>query len=173
MMKTLITYSSKTGNTKKLAEGIYKYINKNDQLDLDIKPIDEVENIENYEAILIGYWVDKGGPNKEAALFMEKISNKKVGIFATLGAYPDSKHAFESLVAGENLLKENNEVIGKYICQGAISPQLIEHFKTLSADSHHSLSEEKLRRYKIAELHPNDAEMQSAAILFEERLTMV
>lgn len=172
-MKTLITYSSQTGNTKKLAEGIYKHINKNNKFDLDIMPISEVENIKEYEVILIGYWVDKGGPNKEAALFMEKISNKKIGIFATLGAYPDSRHAFESLVAGEDLIKENNEVIGKYICQGSVSPKLINYFKTLGPDNHHSISEEKLKRYKIAELHPNEIEMQSAAILFEERLSIV
>lgn len=171
-MNILITYSSETGNTKKLAEGIYKNINEDNRLNVKIRPIKEVENIDDYDAILVGYWVDKGGPNKEAEAFMRKIKNKKVGIFATLGAYPDSKHGFNSLLRGEELLEENNEVIGKYICQGAVSPKLIEAFKKLDSSNHHAITAEKMKRYKIAELHPNEAEVLSAAILFKERLTI-
>lgn len=64
-MNILVTYSSKTGNTKKLVEGIYKNLSKVCQLNMKIKQINEVKSIEDYDAILIGYWVDKGGPNKE------------------------------------------------------------------------------------------------------------
>lgn len=172
-MNILITYSSVTGNTKRLAEGIFNNLSKEDNLNIEIKPIKEVESIENYESVLVGYWVDKGGPNKEAADFMKTIKNKKVGIFATLGAYPDSAHAFNSLVNGEELVKESNEIVGKYICQGAVSPKLIEKFKTYDSSNYHAITEGKLRRYKIAALHPNEVEMASAAILFKERLTIV
>ena len=172
-MKILITYSSKTGNTKKLASGIYKNIREECGLNVSIKPINEVKCIEDYDAILIGYWVDKGGPNKEAQEFMKRIKKKRVGIFATLGAYPDSNHGFNSLVKGEDLLKENNEIIGKYICQGAVDSNLIEAFKKLDSNNYHAITDEKLRRYKIAKLHPNEAEILSASILFKERLTIV
>lgn len=172
-MNILITYSSKTGNTKKLATGIYRNINEESKLSVEMKPMDEVKCIEDYDAILIGYWVDKGGPNEEAKEFMKRIRGKKVGIFATLGAYPDSNHAFNSLVQGENLLKENNEIIGKYICQGAVDAKLIEAFKNLDSNNYHAITEEKLRRYKIARLHPNEAEILSASILFKERLTII
>ena len=76
-MNILITYSSKTGNTEKLATGIYKNINEEHGLTVEIKPLAQVKCTENYDAILIGYWVDKGGPNEEAKKFMEKIKNKK------------------------------------------------------------------------------------------------
>ena len=104
---------------------------------------------------------------------MKRIKNKRVGIFATLGAYPDSNHGFNSLVKGEDLLKENNEIIGKYICQGAVDSNLIEAFKKLDSNNYHAITDEKLRRYKIAKLHPNEAEILSASILFKERLTIV
>lgn len=166
-MSILITYSSLTGNTKKLAEGIYKNL----QLDyVEIKPIKEVESLEAYDTVLVGYWVDKGGPNDEAAAFMKTIKGKRVGIFATLGYYPDTQHGWNSLVKGEELVKEDNEVIGRYICQGPISEKLIESFKKLPADSHHAITPEKLRRYEIARQHPNEAEMLSAAIMFRERI---
>ncbi len=160
-MNILIAYSSKTGNTKKLAMGIYNNIYEECDLNVSIKPIDEVKCIEDYDAILIGYWVDKGGPNKEAKEFMKRIKNKRVGIFATLGAYPDSNHGLNSLVKG------------KYICQGAVDSNLIEAFKKLDSNNYHAITDEKLRRYKIAKLHPNEAEILSASILFKERLTIV
>lgn len=172
-MNILITYSSETGNTKRLAEGIYKNISEDRELKVEINPIKEVKVIDSYDAILVGYWVDKGGPNKEAAEFMKTIKNKKVGIFATLGAYPDSNYGFNCLIKGEELLKENNEIVGKYICQGAVSPKLIEAFRKLDSNSYHAITDEKLIRYKIAALHPNEAEMLSAAVLFKERLTIV
>ena len=167
MMKTLITYSSKTGNTKKLAEGIYKNIGLENVV---IQPISEVENIDTYDNILVGYWVDKGGPNKEAAEFMQTIKGKRVGIFATLGAYPDTQHGWDSLINGEALIKEENEVIGKYICQGAIDEKIINFFKTLGGDNPHAITPAKLKRYEIAKQHPNEADMLSAAILFRERI---
>ena len=172
-MNILITYSSRTGNTRKLAQGIYKNISEDNELNVQMNPINKVERIEEYDAILIGYWVDKGAPNEEAIEFMKTIKNKRVGIFATLGAYPDSNHGFNSLLKGEEFLKENNEIIGKYICQGAVSPSLIEVFKKLDSNNYHAMTDEKLRRYKIAKLHPNEAEILSAAILFKERLTIV
>ncbi|QAS60347.1 flavodoxin family protein [Clostridium septicum] len=172
-MNILITYSSVTGNTTKLAEGIYRNLTKDSELNIEIDKISLTKNIEKYDAILVGYWVDKGAPNKEAEEFMKTIKNKKVGIFATLGAYPDSSYAFNSLLNGEEIIKEDNEVIGKYICQGAVSPKLIEIFKKLDSNSHHSITDEKLKRYKIAALHPNESEIKSAAILFKERLTII
>ena len=166
MMKLLITYSSKTGNTKKLAEGIWEGFKE----EATICPISEVESIEAYDAILVGYWVDKGGPNEEAANFLKTIKGKKVGIFATLGAYPDSEHAWKSLVNGENLVKENNEVVGKYICQGPVDPRLLERFKALPAGNPHAITKASKRRHAIAAMHPNETDLKAAMILFKERL---
>lgn len=166
-MKVLVTYSSLTGNTKKLAEGIYEEIEATTK---DIMPINEVTDIEPYDLILVGYWVDKGGPNSEAAKFLETIKGKAVGLFATLGYWPDTEHAWNSLVNGENLVKENNKVIGKYICQGALSEKIIAMFEKMPKDNPHAITEEKRRRYEIAKQHPSKADILKAAELFKERL---
>ena len=166
-MKVLITYSSKTGNTQKLAEGIFNHMKG---IKVDIKEISKVDEISEYSHILVGYWVDKGGPNIEAAQFMSTIKNKKVGIFATLGAYPDSQHGWNSLLKGEDIVKDNNIVIGKYICQGAVDPKIIDIFRSFDSTNPHAITPEKLKRYEIAKMHPNEADINSAAIMFRERL---
>lgn len=165
-MKILLTYSSKTGNTKKVAEGIYEIMPKEST---DLMPINQVTNIDTYDTIFVGYWVDKGIPNEEAKNFMESIKNKKTGTFATLGAYPDSPHGVKSLQSGVDILEtNNNEVICKFICQGKIDEKLIEFFKTLPKDHPHAISEEKLKRYEIAALHPDESDINRAQEIFEE-----
>ncbi len=77
-MKILLTYSSVTGNTKKLADAIYQ-VGK-EYID-DYLSVDEVTNIDAYDVILIGSWINKGFPNSKALELMKKISNKKIGYF--------------------------------------------------------------------------------------------
>lgn len=166
-MKILVTYSSKTGNTKRLAEAIYAGLEAQDK---EIKTIKEVANIEEYDIIFVGYWVDRGGANQEAKDFMTTIKGKKVGIFATLGYWPDSKHAITSLDNGQALVEEDNEVIVRYICQGALAPAIIERFKSFPEGDPHAVTPAKLKRYEIASQHPSPADMALGAELFNERV---
>lgn len=168
-MKVLVTYSSKTGNTKTLAEGIYEGLPMENKT---ILPMNEVKSLEDYDVILAGYWVDKSGPNEEAKNFLTTIQGKKVGLFATLAYWPDTEHAWNSLVNGEALVKENNTVIGKYICQGKLSEKIIAMFEKLPADNPHAVNEEKRKRYEVAKRHPSKADILSAAELFSERLEL-
>ena len=80
-MKTLVVYSTKTGNTKKVAEAIAQALPGAELHDVKTAPAPDA-----YDFIAMGFWVDKGGPNKEAADYMKTISGKKVFTFFTLGA---------------------------------------------------------------------------------------
>ncbi|MCM8819681.1 MAG: flavodoxin family protein [Candidatus Omnitrophica bacterium] len=169
-MKILLTYSSLTGNTKKIADGIYEILSKNQTVYIPIKEAVNL-NLQEFDIIFIGCWVDKGMPNQEAKDFMKKINGKNVGIFMTLGAYPDSEHAKTSLQNAVNIIEENNNnVICKFICQGKISEKLIEFFKTLPKDHPHAITEEKLKRYEIASKHPNNEDIKTAQQIFKEGL---
>lgn len=170
IMKILVTYSSKTGNTKKLAEGIYNEIKSEEKVIKEIKEANEADFLEEFDIILVGYWVDKGGPNEEAKEFLQRLEGKRVGIFATLGFWPDSEHAWNSLVSGEQLVKDKNKVIGKYICQGKVDEKLLEMFKKMPEGNPHRPTPEKLKRYKVAQNHPSQIDIMSAAELFCERI---
>ena len=166
-MKVLVTYSSKTGNTKKVAEGIFEGL---PVCEKTILPMSEAANLEEYDIVIAGYWVDKGGPNTEAGEYLKKISGKKVGLFATLAFWPDSEHAFKSVTAGEDLVKENNHVIGKFICQGKIDEKLIEVFEKMPEGNPHKPTPEKRKRYAISANHTSTADIACAAELFRERI---
>ena len=88
-MKALIIYSSKTGNTKKVAYGIYD--NLKDSYDLSIKDMDEINDmamLDEYDTLLVGFWIDRGTAHPKAKKFVKQIKNKKIALFATLGADP-------------------------------------------------------------------------------------
>lgn len=55
-MKVSILYSSKTGNTRKLA---YSIANELSDFEITITDIKTMESLPQADAYLIGYWVDK------------------------------------------------------------------------------------------------------------------
>lgn len=163
----LIVYSSSNGSTKRLAEGIYNNINFKSKTIVDVKDIKDID-IDKYDFICMGYWVDKAMPNKEALEFMTTIKNKPIFLFVTLGAFPESKHAYESVINGENTLCDSNIIYGTYICQGAVSQQIIDMFKQMGEkNSKHIVTPLKMLKYDIGKKHPskNDIAVCSERVL--------
>jgi len=127
-MKKLVIFSTLTGNTEKIADAIFSVIEGNKEL-LNVRDSDKI-NPDDYDKIIVGYWVDKGDADEKIKAFMSKINNRTVATFGTLGAKADSDHAKKCMAAVREFLEANgNKVEREFICQGAISPQLIERFR--------------------------------------------
>lgn len=165
--KSLVVYSSVTGNTKKVAEAIAEALAP----DCDIHKVEDNPAIEGYDLVAVGYWVDKGTADAKAIKYLKSIKNAKVAIFATLGAEPDSQHAKDSLKKGRELLDSSNEVVGEFICQGKIDPKIIEfmakHFGT-SGKGFHVVDEKRKQRHAQASTHPDEQDLANAKAVFSE-----
>jgi hypothetical protein len=87
-MKVLVTYLSKTGNTKKIAEAMFEEIND----EKEIKPIDEVETFEDYDVTFLGLPIHQMGPDKKEFKLMEQhcIDGRNIVLFITHAAPEDS-----------------------------------------------------------------------------------
>ena len=72
-MKTLIIYSSQTGNTKMVCEKAFEYIN-GEKVIIPIKEKDSV-NLDEFDNIIVGTWIDKANANAEARKFINTLSN--------------------------------------------------------------------------------------------------
>lgn len=155
-MKILITYSSATGNTKKVAEAIRDEFNN-----AQLLPMIEVVDVSAYDLIVIGGWIDKGQFNKEAIDFCEKLTNKRVAFFFTIGVFPATKHGIDAANNIKKLLeKGNNEVINHFHCQGAIAPKIVDMFLANVKDTP---AYEKLKlKYAYAANHPNEEDLFAA-----------
>lgn len=67
--KILVTYSSRRGATAEIAEFIAEILREN--ITVDIKPVDDVTNLEGYDAVVLGSAVYIGQWMKDAAHFLE------------------------------------------------------------------------------------------------------
>ncbi len=167
-MKVSILYSSKTGNTRKLA---YSIANELSDFEITITDIKTMESLPQADAYLIGYWVDKAQPNEEAKHCIEQITGKPVGLFGTLGAYAYSSHGSQSMQNANAMLGERVHINRQLFMSRSRRPKLLERFKSLPPDNPHALTPEKKLRHKVAALHPSMIWMQNMpAQLFRERL---
>lgn len=167
-MKYLIVYSSLTGNTKMVAEAIREIM----PADTDIFPVTEAPPPDGYDFVAVGFWVDRGTADAKARDYLRRISGKKIALFATLGAYPDSDHARDSLVKAAVLLDPDNTLAGTFICQGKIDPRLRDSFQKLPAGHPHALTPDRIARHEEAARHPDAADLAKARTVFRKLLEM-
>ena len=165
-MKSLVVYSSLTGNTKKVAEAIAEALHPG----CDIHKVEDNPAADGYDLVAVGYWVDKGTADAKAAKYLQSLKNSKVAIFATLGAEPDSPHAADSLNKGAALLDSSNELVGKFICQGKIDPKVIEFMMKQfgTKGNFHAVDEKRMERHRKASTHPDEQDLANAKAVFTE-----
>ena len=157
-MKALVLYSSLTGNTEKIARTISEAI----PFEKEIYSVNESYNLDEYNLIAIGYWVNKGICDNKVKQILENIENKNIVLFGTLGA-KDSGHYYESTKKRiEEIVPSNNKILGHFLCQGKIDERLTERYKEMlkkNPDDEHI--KQQLQNHVEASSHPdfNDIEM--------------
>ncbi len=155
-MKAMVVYSSLTGNTKKIAQSIWGVMPEG----TEIYAVENAPSPAGYDFIAMGFWVDKGTADSKAQEYMTGIKKKKVGMFATLGAEPGSRHARDVLERGRELLADN-EIVAEFICQGKIDPKLIQVMAKV-----HPMTPERKKRHEEAAKHPNEEDCENARKVF-------
>lgn len=161
-MKTLVLYSSKTGNTKMVAEAITSKLEDATLMAIENAP--SPEDCANYDMLAIGYWVDKGLPDAKVLTLMKSLNGCNIALFGTLGAYPDSDHAKECIEKSEAILNEDGRVntcYGSFLCQGKVDPRILEMMQKM-ASAAHPMTEERKARIEEAKKHPNDQDCANA-----------
>ncbi len=159
-MKSLVVYSSRTGNTEKVAQAIFEILEE----PKEIWPVENAPMPDEFDFIALGFWVNRGTADEKAQEYIKKIKGKKIGIFGTLGAYPDSDHAVRAMKRVEKLLFQN-EVLGGFLCQGKIDPEVVRRMGKLAPETH-PMTPERRKRIEEAKLHPNEKDLLNAQVAF-------
>lgn len=163
-MKSLVVYSSRTGNTRKVANAVFDSLPG----EKEIFPVEQAPPANGYDFVAIGFWVDKGRPDDQAAAYMKTVQDTPVGLFGTLGAKPDSPHARDCIRRAGDLVT-GSRVAGTFLCQGRIAPAVVEMM--IKTASHvHPMTPERMANIKAAESHPDDADLEKAQVAFREMI---
>ena len=85
-MKTLIVYSSQTGNTRKLAQAVNDLIPGEKIL----CPVDEAPEPEGFDMIVQGFWLKAGKPDPKSSEYLARLGDVRLFLWATHGAAADS-----------------------------------------------------------------------------------
>ncbi|MEM3407340.1 MAG: flavodoxin family protein [Nitrososphaerota archaeon] len=103
MVKIIVIYESKYGNTKRVAEKIIEGINEIDGIEVSLKELKEVDlkTITDYDLIIIGSPNHMGGPTRGIKSFIDKLGElklegKKFAVFDTYMG-KDFKKAVEKM----------------------------------------------------------------------------
>nr|WP_321497575.1 flavodoxin family protein [uncultured Methanolobus sp.] len=121
-MKTLVTYLTQTGNTQKIAEAIYGELKG----EKDIKPINEVANLEGYDLAFIGFPVMQFDiPAKVKSFITDKTAGKNVAIFMT-HAVPEGFEAIHSWTGSAAQAAAGANFLGSFDCQGELAQPVID-----------------------------------------------
>lgn len=153
-----IIYSSRTGNTKILAEKIYNILPKEQCTYYgNIADIDKtLSNI-----LYIGFWTEKGTADLQTLTFLKQLKNKKIFLFGTAG-YGGSQNYFEGII---NNVKKNidssNTLIGTFMCQGKMPLSVKERYKKMQEQNNSSLKIDALiANFDRALSHPDAADLK-------------
>ena len=156
--KYSIIYSSKTGNTQKLAEAIHNILSK-DNCEY-YGPVEKVpKDLSNL--LYIGFWTEKGTADTQAIEFLKQLKDKKIFLFGTAG-YGESQNYFEGII---NNVKKNidssNTLIGTFMCQGKMPFSVKERYKKMQEQNNSSLKiNDLIANFDKALSHPDAADLK-------------
>ncbi|MCK5193497.1 MAG: flavodoxin family protein [Desulfobulbaceae bacterium] len=120
-MKTLLVYSSKTGNTKKLAEAIHDSLTG----EKEIFSVENAPDPDGYDLIAVAFWFQAGKPDPKSQEYLAKITNQKVILAATHGAAKNSALAQNGMKFAQGIIPDA-QVVATYSCQGKVNPEFMK-----------------------------------------------
>ena len=165
MKKTVLIYSSLTGNTKKVGEAIYDVIDG----EKSIYSVEEVNsiNFDDFDRVILGFWVDKGHADTRIKKLAGKLKDKEIAFFGTLGAEPDSDHGKKVYTRVSELCAKKNTFIGGFLALGKVADKLVERMGKFPLNLIHPLTPERLARIENASTHPNEQDLSDAQNFFK------
>jgi flavodoxin len=121
-MKVLVTYFSRSGQTKKVAEAIYEAI----PCEKEIRELKDVTSLDGYDLSYIGFPIEKFGPGENVKKWLQRmVTGKDVALFVTHAAWVGFPDLDGWLDACSQAASEAN-IIGRFNCQGELSQAFAE-----------------------------------------------
>ena len=152
MAKTLVTYFSRTGNTKLVAETIHEALGG----DKTIKPMAEAGDLAPYHLIFAGFPVQTHSLPYPVEVFLKSIPDgKNVALFSTHGSVTGSSLSREALEYA-SVLVAKARLLGTFSCRGKVSARALEVL--MQSPEHEAWAD----MAASAATHPDESDLEDA-----------
>ncbi|MCD7929562.1 MAG: flavodoxin family protein [Clostridiales bacterium] len=165
-MEFFVLYSSRTGNTEKVAEAIFDALPGRSKL---IEPVEDYDGTENPGLVFLGFAVNRGSCPMDVTDVLEKLEGKRLALFATCGMGDE---------AYQQRIRHNIDVwmpddyidLGFFCCQGAISPAFLKEMREHEDSFSPQMLEAMEAQQQKSVGHPDAADLDRARQFAKEVL---
>ena len=156
-MSYAIVYSSKTGNTKILAETLHDCLPQADCCYFGSPNPAAMEA----DTLYVGFWTDKGQADESTLDFLKQLHGKSIFLFGTAG-FGGSKEYFDKILKKtEHSLDKSNTVFGRYMCQGKMPQSVRERYVKMKENPEHPDNIDALiENFDKALSHPDSDDLE-------------
>ena len=151
-MTYAIVYSSKTGNTRLLAETLRDTLTTGDCLYFGT-PSDEALHADR---IYVGFWTAKGTCATATAAFLARVTTQEVFLFGTAGFGGSPEYFDKILSAARQNLPDSVTVCGSYMCQGKMPMAVRARYEAMEDSPRRQAM---LDNFDAALSHPDAADL--------------
>lgn len=167
MEKYSVIYSSRSGNTKNLADQIIRILGTEDNLYFrDIKKAisekEVLDKVNESSIIFLGFWTDKGNCDEKMQEVIKKITHKKIYLFGTAGFGKDINYFNQIVERVKDNIDKSNQIIGQFMCQGKMPMIVKKRYEEMVAiDPEDQKSQIMLQNFNEALQHPNKEDLDN------------
>ncbi len=156
-----VIFSTITGNGYKLAEAAASVVD-NKVGPYNIAYITD-EVIEKFDTFIITYWCDKGNADADVKNLIAKMKDKNIIILGTIGVEANSPYALSTAKRVEELVSEQNNLLGHFLCRGSIDLMRTVQKLKIPEGERGRLSPEMFQSYIQSAGHPTAYDLHKAA----------
>ncbi len=122
MAKALVTYFSRTGNTRVVAEAIHGALGGAKE----IKEVKDAGDIAAYDLLFVGFPVHSHGVPYPIEVFLKTIpAGKKLALFSTHGSVTGSRLSREAIEHAA-IVASKAKIVGTFSCRGKVSVEALD-----------------------------------------------
>ena len=164
-MQYSVVFSSMTGNTEQIARSIRRILGEQDCVYFG-SPEDATDEARKAPVVFAGSWTDRGSCTNEMGDFMASLDGRRVFVFGTCGFGASERYYNEVLGRMRENLPASCELVGSFMCQGKMSPNVRERYTKMLADAEPDSAEARraemlVNNFDAALAHPNTEDFKT------------
>ena len=159
-MRYSIVYSSKTGNTRQLAEAIERQLPAGDLLYCGAPDAAALQA----DVLFVGFWTNKGTCDETVAQLLKQAEGKTVYLFGTAGFGQSQQYFDQILTRVRENLPAGAVYGGGYMCQGRMPQAVRSRYEAMQAkESENARYKMLIENFDAALAHPDANDLEAAA----------